>query len=89
MTHRSGLVREPPIGHYFDDTSPSLDKMVTSLNKTELVYEPEKKTKPRMKTMITANSVHFSWWKLARMVLSIRGSFSEPATITGRPASVL
>jgi serine beta-lactamase-like protein LACTB len=45
MTHRSGLVREPPIGHYFDDTAPSLEKTVTSLNKTELVYEPEKKTK--------------------------------------------
>src|SRR5688572_22098206 len=24
MSHRSGLVREPPVGHYFDDTSPSL-----------------------------------------------------------------
>jgi len=45
MTHRSGLVREPPVGHYFDDTAPSLEKTVTSLNKTELVYEPEKKTK--------------------------------------------
>jgi hypothetical protein len=28
-----------------------------------------------MKTMMTANSVHLSWWKLARIVLSIRGSF--------------
>jgi CubicO group peptidase (beta-lactamase class C family)/D-alanyl-D-alanine dipeptidase len=45
MAHRSGLVREPPIGNYFDPTNPSLAHMVESLNKTELVYEPEKKTK--------------------------------------------
>src|SRR5438874_11248210 len=24
MAHRSGLVREPPVGHYFDPTNPSL-----------------------------------------------------------------
>src|SRR5437588_10600106 len=24
MAHRSGLVREPPVGNYFDDTGPSL-----------------------------------------------------------------
>src|SRR5512141_1617584 len=34
-------------------------------------FDPEKKTNPRTKTMMTANSVHLSWWKLARMVLSI------------------
>jgi CubicO group peptidase (beta-lactamase class C family)/D-alanyl-D-alanine dipeptidase len=45
MAHRSGLVREPPVGNYFDDTLPSLAKMVESLNKTELVYAPEAKTK--------------------------------------------
>jgi CubicO group peptidase (beta-lactamase class C family)/D-alanyl-D-alanine dipeptidase len=45
MAHRSGLVREPPVGHYFDPTNPSLAKTVESLNKTELVYEPEKKIK--------------------------------------------
>ncbi|HEY1861764.1 MAG TPA: serine hydrolase domain-containing protein, partial [Gemmataceae bacterium] len=45
MTHRSGLVRESPVGNYFDDTNPSLAKTVESLNKTELVYEPETKTK--------------------------------------------
>src|SRR5512147_2347621 len=44
-------------------------------------FDPEKKTNPRTKTMMTANSVHLSWWKLARMVLSIRGSFWERATI--------
>lgn len=45
MAHRSGLVREPPIGNYFDPTGPSLAKMVESLNKTRLVYKPETKTK--------------------------------------------
>jgi CubicO group peptidase (beta-lactamase class C family)/D-alanyl-D-alanine dipeptidase len=45
MAHRSGLVREPPLGNYFDPTGPSLAKMVESLNKTQLVYKPETKTK--------------------------------------------
>ena len=38
-------MRESPIGNYFDDTNPSLAKTVESLNKTELVYEPETRTK--------------------------------------------
>jgi CubicO group peptidase (beta-lactamase class C family)/D-alanyl-D-alanine dipeptidase len=41
MAHRSGLVREPPVGHYFDPTHPSLAKTVRSLNSTELIYPPE------------------------------------------------
>ncbi len=41
MSHRSGLVREPPIGHYFDDTRPTLAATVASLNQTALVYPPE------------------------------------------------
>ena len=41
MSHRSGLVREPPVGHYFDESSPSLKKTVESLNDTTLVYGPE------------------------------------------------
>jgi CubicO group peptidase (beta-lactamase class C family)/D-alanyl-D-alanine dipeptidase len=45
MTHRSGLVRESPVGHYFDPTEPTLAETVASLNKTELVYKPETKTK--------------------------------------------
>jgi CubicO group peptidase (beta-lactamase class C family)/D-alanyl-D-alanine dipeptidase len=45
MAHRSGLVREPPLGNYFDPSGPSLAKMVESLNKTRLVYKPETKTK--------------------------------------------
>jgi CubicO group peptidase (beta-lactamase class C family)/D-alanyl-D-alanine dipeptidase len=45
MAHRSGLVREPPVGHYFDPTHPSLAQTVQSLNATELVYPPETKIK--------------------------------------------
>lgn len=45
MSHRSGLVRESPIGNYFDPTEPSLDATVASLNQTSLVYPPETKTK--------------------------------------------
>jgi len=45
MCHRSGLVREPPVGHYFDASEPSLAATVASLNDTELVYEPETRVK--------------------------------------------
>jgi CubicO group peptidase (beta-lactamase class C family)/D-alanyl-D-alanine dipeptidase len=45
MTHRSGLVREPPVGHYFDPTGPTLGATVASLNQTRLVYPPESRIK--------------------------------------------
>jgi CubicO group peptidase (beta-lactamase class C family)/D-alanyl-D-alanine dipeptidase len=45
LAHRAGLVREPPVGHYFDPTEPSLEAAVASLGKTRLVYEPGTKTK--------------------------------------------
>ena len=45
MAHHSGLVREPPVGHYFDPTSPSLEATVRSLNTTDLVYAPGTKMK--------------------------------------------
>lgn len=45
MSHRAGLVREPPVGNYFDDTAPTLAQTVQSLNSTALVYEPETRTK--------------------------------------------
>ncbi len=41
LSHRSGVVREGPVGNYFDDANPSLADTVKSLNKTELVFEPE------------------------------------------------
>ena len=40
MAHRAGLVREPPVGHYFDDTAPSLAATVESLNGVPLVFPP-------------------------------------------------
>ncbi len=45
MAHRSGLVREPPAGHYFDDGGTSLAATVASLNGTPLVYDPGTRTK--------------------------------------------
>lgn len=45
MAHRSGLVRESPVGHYFDATSPSLEATVDSLNGTPLVYPPGSRQK--------------------------------------------
>jgi CubicO group peptidase (beta-lactamase class C family)/D-alanyl-D-alanine dipeptidase len=45
MSHRSGLLREPPLGNYFDPSEPSLQATVESLNSTELVYPPGTHTK--------------------------------------------
>jgi CubicO group peptidase (beta-lactamase class C family)/D-alanyl-D-alanine dipeptidase len=44
VSHRSGLVRESPVGNYFDASGPTLAQTVKSLNGTELVYVPEAKT---------------------------------------------
>tara|TARA_R110002072_G_scaffold228234_9_gene385278 strand:+ start:53647 stop:56025 length:2379 start_codon:yes stop_codon:yes gene_type:complete len=40
MGHRGGIVRESPVGHYFDPSEPSLASTVASLNDTALVSEP-------------------------------------------------
>ncbi|MBL8724078.1 MAG: serine hydrolase [Planctomycetes bacterium] len=40
LAHRGGLVREPPVGHYFDPSEPSLAEMVAGLTDTELVHAP-------------------------------------------------
>ena len=40
MSHRSGLLREPPVGNYFDPSEPTLQATVRSMNSTELVYAP-------------------------------------------------
>lgn len=40
MTHRSGLVREAPRGHYFDDAAKGQADAVASLNETTLVAKP-------------------------------------------------
>ena len=45
MSHRAGLVREPPVGNYFDSMEPSLGQTIASLNSTSLVYRPETRFK--------------------------------------------
>jgi CubicO group peptidase (beta-lactamase class C family)/D-alanyl-D-alanine dipeptidase len=45
MAHRSGLIREPPVGNYFDPTEPSLEKTAASINGIELVYPPGEREK--------------------------------------------
>jgi D-alanyl-D-alanine dipeptidase len=45
MNHTSGLVREPPVGSYFDGTAPSIADTVRSLNDTTLVHKPGTTTK--------------------------------------------
>lgn len=40
LEHRSGLVREPPQGNYFDAQAATLAETVTSLNATALVVKP-------------------------------------------------
>ncbi|MGV3485224.1 MAG: serine hydrolase [Planctomycetaceae bacterium] len=45
MSHRAGLVRESPVGNYFDPDQPSLQQTVDSLNRTALVYPPDTRTK--------------------------------------------
>ena len=45
MSHRSGLLREPPIGNYFDPTEASLEKTALSVVNTSLIYAPETETK--------------------------------------------
>jgi len=45
LSHRSGLVREPPVGNYFDPTSPTLAATALSLDSTALVYAPGTTTK--------------------------------------------
>ncbi len=45
MAHQSGLVRESPVGNYFDPTQPTLQETVESLNATTLVYPPNTRLK--------------------------------------------
>ena len=45
MSHRAGLIREPPIGNYFDSTDTNLSHMVASLNGITLAYPPGQRTK--------------------------------------------
>jgi len=89
MCHRSGLVREPPVGNYFDPNGPSLAATIASLNSTELVYPPATHTKYSNAAIATVGYVlerlqgeRFPAY-LKRVVLDpmgLRGSSFEPTT---------
>jgi CubicO group peptidase (beta-lactamase class C family)/D-alanyl-D-alanine dipeptidase len=42
LTHHAGIVREPPVGNYFDPRPATLAATVQSLNQTALVFQPGK-----------------------------------------------
>ena len=45
LCHRSGMIRECPVGSYFDPNEPNLRDTVRSVKDCVLVYPPETKTK--------------------------------------------
>jgi CubicO group peptidase (beta-lactamase class C family)/D-alanyl-D-alanine dipeptidase len=45
MSHRAGIIREPPAGHYFDDTGTDLATTVRSMDGTPQIYPPTSRTK--------------------------------------------
>jgi CubicO group peptidase (beta-lactamase class C family) len=45
MSHRSGMVRECPVGSYFDNAEPGMQRTVASLASCALVHPPTTKTK--------------------------------------------
>lgn len=45
MAHRAGIIREPPAGHYFDDTGTDLETTVLSMAGTPQIYPPTTRTK--------------------------------------------
>ena len=45
MSHRAGLIREPPAGNYFDDSGTDLAATIASLNGTPRIYAPETRVK--------------------------------------------
>lgn len=45
LSHRSGMIRESPVGGYFDDTEPGLTRTVESLPGAVLVNPPNTKTR--------------------------------------------
>jgi serine beta-lactamase-like protein LACTB len=57
LSHHSGLVRESPVGNYFDVTNPPLAKMVESLAKTELVFAPQSRISYSNAAVATAGYV--------------------------------
>src|SRR5687767_8963376 len=97
MAHRAGLVREPPVGHYFDNTAPSLSATVASLNATRVVYPPKTRSKYSNAGVAVAGAVletvgreRFSAY-LARTVLGplgVHDSAFEPESALMRRTAV-
>ena len=99
MSHRAGLVREPPVGHYFDDTGPTLAATVASLNATTLVSAPNTRTKYSNAAIATVgylleqrSGVPFAQY-LQRAVLAPMGlassSFDPSPALKARTADAL
>ena len=44
-SHRSGMLREPRIGNYFDGKNDNLEETVKSITNSKIIYEPESKVK--------------------------------------------
>ncbi|MBI1353642.1 MAG: serine hydrolase [Acidobacteria bacterium] len=57
MAHRSGLVREPPVGSYFDASEPSIAAIVESLKATRAILEPGSKTKYSNAALVVVGGV--------------------------------
>ena len=95
MAHRSGLVREPPIGNYFDAQNDRLTPTIESLNQTELVYAPGTRIKYSNagiavvgKVLEKMNQLPFSQCLDSFLVNQIgmsRTSFSKPIENTAVP----
>ena len=77
MSHRSGLVRESPVGNYFDPSEPSLSDTVASLNNTSLVYQPGTKTKYSNAAIAVVGSVLESQGNVAH-ASRVRASILDP-----------
>ncbi|MBI4325409.1 MAG: beta-lactamase family protein [Chloroflexi bacterium] len=45
MCHRAGLIRESPVGSYFDDSEPGIARTVSGLESCVLVHPPDTRTK--------------------------------------------
>jgi CubicO group peptidase (beta-lactamase class C family) len=45
MCHRSGMVREAPVGGYFDGSAPGMERTVASLGRCVLLYRPGTRTR--------------------------------------------
>ena len=45
MSHRSGMLREPRVGNYFDDKEPTLEETVASIIESDIVYAPKSRIK--------------------------------------------